>query len=147
MRPAPLSHTQDAQDIVDAVEALLDGDKSKDVRMAVVLSLPLDTDTLPVLLQRARDVSPQVTTGVLRRQSCTQSCSCVGEPCSRRGTEPTPAASCLALLMCRSKQARRHSTAQQFVMPHIGPSSTCTPTAVLHPCLCSGSSVCMYTAG
>jgi hypothetical protein len=51
---------QDAQDIVDAVAALLDGDKSKDVRMAVVLSLPLDTDTLPVLLQRARDVSPQV---------------------------------------------------------------------------------------
>jgi hypothetical protein len=54
------THQQDAQDIVDAVEALLDGDKSKDVRMAVVLALPLDTDTLPVLLQRARDVSPQV---------------------------------------------------------------------------------------
>lgn len=53
---------QDAQDIVDAVAALLDGDKSKDVRMAVVLSLPLDTDTLPILLQRARDVSPQVGT-------------------------------------------------------------------------------------
>lgn len=52
---------QDAQDIVDSVEALLGGDKSKDVRMAVVLSLPLDTDTLPVLLRRARDVSPQVS--------------------------------------------------------------------------------------
>jgi hypothetical protein len=51
---------QDAQDTVDAVSALLDGDKSKDVRMTVVLSLPLDTDTLPVLLQRTRDVSPQV---------------------------------------------------------------------------------------
>jgi hypothetical protein len=51
---------QDTQDIVDAVTALLNGDKSKDVRMAVVLSLPLDTHTLPVLLQRTRDTAPTV---------------------------------------------------------------------------------------
>lgn len=51
---------QDTQDIVEAVTALLNGDKSKDVRMAVVLSLPLDTQTLPVLLQRTRDIAPTV---------------------------------------------------------------------------------------
>lgn len=136
----PPSHTQDAQDIVDAVEALLDGDKSKDVRMAIVLSLPLDTDTLPVLLQRARDVSPQVT-GMLRRQS--PRAAAVGEPCSRRGTEPTPAASCLVVLMCRSKQARQHSTAVCDA-PHRT-FFNWPPTAILHPCLCIGSSVC--TAG
>lgn len=46
---------------MDAVTALLNGDKSKDVRMAVVLSLPLDTHTLPVLLQRTRDIAPTVS--------------------------------------------------------------------------------------
>ena len=52
---------QDAEDIIDDVTALLEGDKSKDVRTAVVLSLPLTPQTLPVLLERARDVSPVVS--------------------------------------------------------------------------------------
>lgn len=51
---------QDAEDIIDDVTALLEGDKSKDVRSAVVLALPLTPHTLPVLLDRARDVSPVV---------------------------------------------------------------------------------------
>lgn len=62
VHPTHATHLQkqDTQDIVDAVTALLNGDKSKDVRMAVVLSLPLDTHTLPVLLQRIRDIAPTV---------------------------------------------------------------------------------------
>lgn len=77
---------QDAQDIVDSVEALLDGDKSKDVRMAVVLSLPLDTDTLPVLLRRARDVSPQVSITYTAVVRCTV-LSMLWTVSSHRGSE------------------------------------------------------------
>lgn len=51
---------QDPHDIVASITALLEGDKSKDVRIAVVQSLPLNTNTLPVLLHRARDISPMV---------------------------------------------------------------------------------------
>lgn len=55
------THTQDSDDSVEAVVALLEGDKSKDVRVAVVQSLPLTTSTLPVLLHRAKDVNPVVS--------------------------------------------------------------------------------------
>lgn len=46
---------------------LLDTDKSKDVRIAVLQSLPLDAASLPVLLERARDVNPLVRKALVVR--------------------------------------------------------------------------------
>jgi hypothetical protein len=46
---------------------LLDTDKSKDVRIAVVQSLPLDAASLPVLLERTRDVNPLVRKALVLR--------------------------------------------------------------------------------
>lgn len=69
IQPSPTTSTlgipthcpQDGQEVIEAMTALLETDKSKDVRIAVVQSLPLSTATLPVLLQRTSDVNPLVS--------------------------------------------------------------------------------------
>lgn len=63
-----MSCVQDNDDVVDALTTLLECDKSKDVRVAVVMELTLDGSTLPVLLQRARDVSPVVSSSTACNQ-------------------------------------------------------------------------------
>jgi hypothetical protein len=45
------------------------GDRAKDVRAAAVASLPLAQDTLPLLLERLRDVAPQVRRAAVARMS------------------------------------------------------------------------------
>jgi hypothetical protein len=47
--------------VLDTVVRLLETDKSKDVRTAIVTSLPLSASTLTVLLARVRDISPHVS--------------------------------------------------------------------------------------
>jgi hypothetical protein len=58
---------QDGQAVVESMLQLLDTDKSKDVRIAVVQSLPLDAASLPVLLERTRDVNPLVRKALVQR--------------------------------------------------------------------------------
>lgn len=53
--------------LVEAALALLESDKSKDVRIAVVATLPLNAASLPHILRRARDVSPQVRKALVAR--------------------------------------------------------------------------------
>uniref|UniRef100_A0A383VSX8 Nuclear condensin complex subunit 3 C-terminal domain-containing protein n=1 Tax=Tetradesmus obliquus TaxID=3088 RepID=A0A383VSX8_TETOB len=62
-----VSEDEDGQAIVAAMLQLLDTDKSKDVRIAVLQSLPLDAASLPVLLERARDVNPLVRKALVVR--------------------------------------------------------------------------------
>jgi hypothetical protein len=58
---------QDGQAVVESMLQLLDTDKSKDVRIAVVQSLPLHAASLPVLLERTRDVNPLVRKALVLR--------------------------------------------------------------------------------
>eukprot|EP00775_Hariotina_reticulata_P011494 gene11494-11637_t len=58
---------EDAQAPLDAILRLLKSDKSKDVRSAIVAALPLDESTLPVLLERVRDISPNVRKALVLR--------------------------------------------------------------------------------
>ncbi|WIA22943.1 hypothetical protein OEZ85_001312 [Tetradesmus obliquus] len=62
-----VSEDEDGQAILAAMLQLLDTDKSKDVRIAVLQSLPLDAASLPVLLERARDVNPLVRKALVVR--------------------------------------------------------------------------------
>lgn len=55
------------EEAIEALLALLEGDKSKDVRAAVVQALPLTAGTLPAVLRRARDVSPLVRKALVLR--------------------------------------------------------------------------------
>lgn len=53
--------------MLDGMIELLETDKSKDVRVAVVQSLPLYDATMPVLLDCIRDEHPLVRKAVLQR--------------------------------------------------------------------------------
>lgn len=58
---------QEGQSVMAEMMVLLATDKSKDVRIAVVQSLPLDAATLPVLLERTRDINPLVRKALVQR--------------------------------------------------------------------------------
>lgn len=53
--------------MVDELVRLVETDRSKDVRIAVTLSLPLYDATMPVLLARLKDENPLVRKAVLTR--------------------------------------------------------------------------------
>ncbi|KAF6263324.1 nuclear condensing complex subunit [Scenedesmus sp. NREL 46B-D3] len=57
----------DGQAVVASMLQLLDTDKSKDVRIALMQSLPLNGTSMPVLLERTRDVNPLVRKALVLR--------------------------------------------------------------------------------